>query len=276
MSQIGRPPGETSAFDHTSDPNFVHYYQEESLSPQTYQRFKTVRDKMLKLAKTSSLERSKFAVLDIGCGTGSQCHLWAELGHDVTGIDVNAALIDIARSRAAESKLEMRFEVGSATRLPFENETFDVCLLPELLEHVEDWESCLSEACRVLKPSGLLYLSTTNLLCPVQQEFNLPLYSWYPGPLKHRYERLAVTTRPELANYARYPAVHWFTFRQLAKFLKQRGLDCLDRFDMIDVSHLAGGARVVVTLARWIPLARWFGQVLTPTTILFAVKKSGG
>jgi 2-polyprenyl-3-methyl-5-hydroxy-6-metoxy-1,4-benzoquinol methylase len=54
----------------------------------------------------------------------------------------------------------------------------DVCLLPELLEHVADWQSCLNEAARVLRPGGLLYLSTTNVLCPRQQEFNLPLYSF--------------------------------------------------------------------------------------------------
>ena len=75
----------------------------------------------------------------------------------------------------------------------------DVCLLPELLEHVADWQSCLKEAPRVLRSGGLLYLSTTNVLRPRQEEFNLPLYSWYPGPLKRYCERLAMTTRPALA-----------------------------------------------------------------------------
>ena len=83
----------------------------------------------------------------------------------------------------------------------------DVALLPELLEHVANWQDCLNEAARIVKPGGLLYLSTTSWLCPMQQEFNLPLYSWYPGFLKRKYERLAVTTRPEIANHCKYPCL---------------------------------------------------------------------
>ncbi len=95
-------------------------------------------------------------------------------------------------------------------------------MLPELLEHVEDWQTCLNEAVRALRPGGALYLSTTNALNPVQDEFELPFYSWYPGFLKRHYERLAVTTRPELVNHAKYPAVHWFTFFGLKPYLRAR------------------------------------------------------
>jgi len=273
MSQTEKKVSEVSAFDHGSDANFIAYYEQQSVSQETYARFKTVQQKLLNLEQVSGSGPRRLKVLDIGCGAGSQCQLWAELGHAVTGIDVNAALIDIARRRAAEARLAMHFDVGSATDLPYESESIDVCLIPELLEHVEDWQACLSEACRVLKPTGLLYLSTTNALCPVQQEFNLPLYSWYPRFLKRHYQTLAVTTRPELANYARYPAVHWFTFRKLSEFLEERGLRCLDRFDMIDVGRLSTGARMLVNLARGIAAVRWVGHVLTPGTSLFAIKE---
>jgi hypothetical protein len=42
-----------------------------------------------------------------------------------------------------------------------------------------------------------------------QEEFNLPLYSWYPWRLKRHFEAVAVTTRPALANFARYSAVNF-------------------------------------------------------------------
>ena len=142
----------------------------------------------------------------------------------------------------------------------------------ELLEHVAEWQRCLEEAIRILKPGGLLYLSTTNSLCPVQQEFNLPMYSWYPGFAKRQYEKLAVTTRPEIANYCRYPAVNWFSYYSLATYLRDRGFRCWDRFDMIETQDRNPVLVAAVKLIRTIPLLRFIGHVFTPGSTVFAVK----
>jgi SAM-dependent methyltransferase len=187
-------------------------------------------------------------------------------------VDVNEPLIRLAEKRAQEHGLSVQFEVGSATALPWGDQTMDVCLVPELLEHVTDWESCLNEAARVLRSGGLLYLSTTNVLCPKQQEFSLPLYSWYPGALKRYCERLAVTTHPALANYAKYPAVHWFSFYGLRSYLKPLGFGCLDRFDLIDPAGKGTASRMVMGALRAVPLLRFLGHVATPSTYLVAVK----
>lgn len=264
-------------FDHSSDPNFYTYYAEQSASPRTRQRFARVRDKVLKLvAAQRSEEQRALKVLDIGCGAGTQARLWAELGHEVFGLDVNAPLIEVGRARVQNEGLNVKFDVGSATKLPYGDESMDVCLMPELLEHVEDWQSCLREAVRVLRPGGVLYLSTTNALCPKQQEFNLPLYSWYPGFVKRRYERLSVTTRPELTNYARYPAVHWFTFYGLSRYLGSLGMQCLDRVDLIDVSRRSLAARALVWAARRMPLLGFVAQVVTEGTNIFGIKRRPG
>jgi 2-polyprenyl-3-methyl-5-hydroxy-6-metoxy-1,4-benzoquinol methylase len=267
-----RPQENSSSFDHGSDPAFLAYYEEASLSEATLQRFRTVRDKSLALLAARGRDTKHLRVADIGCGAGTQSLLWAELGHSVTGLDVNAPLVEVARRRAMDRGLSIDFRVGSATALPLDDSSVDVCLLPELLEHVADWESCLREAARSLAEGGLLYVSTTNALCPIQSEFNLPLYSWYPGFVKRRYERLAVTTRPALANYAKYPAVNWFTFYDLRDYLEPLGFYCLDRFDMINLDHMRAPLRVLVNIARSIGPARFFGHVLTPGTALFAIK----
>ena len=261
-------------FDHRARPEFVEYYAQESLSPRTQARFRTIKDKALGLLSRCGRPTRGLRVADVGCGAGTQAMLWAEDGHLVRGLDVNAPLLAFARSRAAERGLQVAFDVGTATALPYDDASTDVCLLPELLEHVADWQSCVDEAVRVLAPGGVLYLSTTNALCPVQQEFNLPLYSWYPRRLKRRFERLAVTTRPALANHATYPAVHWFTFYSLRDYLAARGLDCFDRFDMIDTESLSGAARFAVTLARAFPPVRFIGHMCTEGTAVFALKNS--
>lgn len=260
------------SWDHSTNPDFLDYYARQSLSPTTIGRFTRVRDKAIGLLAAQGGRTSMLDVVDIGCGAGTQCRLSAELGHHVHGLDVNAPLIEVARQRAREEQLAINFDVGSATDLPYANESMDVSLLPELLEHVADWQSCLNEAARVLKPGGLLYLSTTNWLCPVQEEFNLPLYSWYPGFVKRKCEHLAVTTRPDIANHAKYPAVNWFSFYSLAAHLEKQGFRCLDRFDVIDTKPMGALQKLAIGMARTIPPLRFAGHVLTSFTILFALK----
>ena len=269
------PLQDASFWNHSADPNFLSYYEQQSVSDETLQRFSLVRDKALQLlAVGQSCSDAVYKVADIGCGAGTQSRLWAKMGHRVHGLDVNAPLVEVARRRAQEDGLNISFSVGSATNLPYPDASMDVALLPELLEHVANWQGCLDEAVRILKPGGLLYLSTTSWLCPKQQEFDLPLYSWYPGFLKRKYERLAVTTRPDIVNHCQYPAVNWFSYYSLASYLKKRGFFCLDRFDMVETEGKGVFQKILVASLRLLPPLRFLGHVLTPGSTVFAVKAS--
>lgn len=261
-------------FDHTSDPNFYAYYVDKSALPSARDHFIRIRDKTISVLTAQRPGNQKFRMLDVGCGAGTQARLWAELGHDVFGLDVNAPLLEVGRARARKDGLRIQFDLGSATSLPYEDESMDACLMLELLEHVQEWQACIREAVRVIKPGGVIYLSTTNSLCPKQQEFNLPMYSWYPGFLKRRFERLAVTTRPELANYARYPAVNWFTFYALRRFLSGLGVRCLDRFDLIDEANKGLAARGMLWAVKNIPPLRLAAHMMTPGTTLLGIKRN--
>src|SRR5262245_10794313 len=137
-------------WDHSTHDSFYRYYAEESVSPAAVERFRKVRDVILAL-RTRLSAPGVLDVADIGCGAGTSARIWASAGHRVTGIDVNEKLVTLARERAANERLAIRFDVGSATSLPWVDRSFDVCLLPELLEHVREWEVCLREAARVLR-----------------------------------------------------------------------------------------------------------------------------
>lgn len=260
-------------YDHSSDPNFLAFYERESVSEVTIGRFTRIRDRALELWTESNRRDGTLDVVDIGCGAGMQAMLWAELGHSVRGLDVNEPLLQVGRERASKRGLKIDFQLGTATGLPFEAASADIVLLPELLEHVAEWEAVVREAVRILRPGGVLYMSTTNWLCPVQDEFNLPLYSWYPPPLKRHCEKLAVTTRPQIANFARYPAVNWFSFFQLRRYLAPMGFDCLDRFDILARQPLSVAKRLVTSVVRSNPVTRFVAHVCTGGTIVWAVKR---
>jgi 2-polyprenyl-6-hydroxyphenyl methylase/3-demethylubiquinone-9 3-methyltransferase len=257
----------------TSD-QFVEYYATESLSPETLERFAGIKRAVEHAAQLFGAAQRPWRVADIGCGAGTQCALWARDGHEVDGVDINAELIELGRARVAAEKLAVRLEVGSATSLPWPDASMDVCLCPELLEHVADWRSVLSEVVRVLRPGGITYLSTTNSLCPVQQEFDLPGYSWYPARLKRHYERLATTTRPELVNHAKYPAVNWFTYYGLRDELAKQGFRCLDRFDIAAAVDRGALRNSLLGAVRALPPLRFLAQVATAGTIVFAQKRA--
>lgn len=263
---------QNKVWDHSSHDHFFQYYAEQSLTKSTFERFLSIREKILKLIGPQQ-SQLHLKVADIGCGAGTQSFLWAELGYQVFGIDINQPLIDLAHQRSTELGREVIFCVGSATDLPWSDGSMDVCLVPQLLEHVVDWERCLKEFIRILKPGGILYISTTNKLCPIQSEFNLPWYSWYPGFLKRYFEKLAMTTRPQLANYAKYPAVNWFSFYSLRSTLNPHQFDCLDRFD----SRLHGNNKLKTRILQSIcsiPPLRFLGHVMTPYTLLIAIKRT--
>jgi 2-polyprenyl-6-hydroxyphenyl methylase/3-demethylubiquinone-9 3-methyltransferase len=261
-------------WDHSTHEKFYDYYARESQSQKSRDRFGALRDMILRVLKEHTGEVSILDVADIGCGAGTLCMLWAELGHRVHGLDINEPLLSLARERAKELGYNIDFRVSSAAELPWPDNSMDVCVVPELLEHVAEWEACLREFARILRPSGILLLTTSNKLCPMQQEFNLPLYSWYPAIVKRYFERLAVTTRPELANFARYPAVNWFSFYGLRTILAGLGFDCMDRFDVIDLTAKGAVARFIIRAIRIVPLCRFLAHTATPSTTVVAIKRT--
>lgn len=258
----------------TPDP-FVEYYKGQSEAPATREHFLRLRDLLLKVHGRGDGSGNAPRVADIGCGAGTFSRIWAEAGCVVSGVDVNPKLIEIGRARAVAEGGKLDFQVGSAVSLPWPAAQFDIVALPELLEHVHEWHQCLSEAARVLRPGGILFVSTTNRLCPKQQEFDLPLYSWYPGWLKRRCLRLSTTTRREWVSHALYPAEHWFDPYWLGAELRKLGLVPLDRFDLLaGFAEEGSKKRLAGRIAQLLPPLRFLGHVLTPSTLLVGTKRA--
>jgi len=258
-----------------ADQRFVDYYRQQSQSAETVARFAAVKKQVLAIFARLGLPAHGLAVANIGCGPGAQSLMWASEGHRVWGADISVPLIDIARERAREAGLDVAFEVASAEQLPLPDRSCYVVLVPELLEHVPNWQACVSEAVRILRPGGVVYFNTTNYLCPRQQEFDLPVYSWYPAWLKRRCVAKALTTHRHWVQYTSFPAVNWFSFYGLRDHLAALAIDSLDRFDVM-VSAGSTTREWLGRLFRAVPPLRFVGHVLTPYTLVFGVKRSGG
>ncbi|WP_428514194.1 bifunctional 2-polyprenyl-6-hydroxyphenol methylase/3-demethylubiquinol 3-O-methyltransferase UbiG [Roseovarius sp.] len=101
-------------------------------------------------------------VLDLGCAGGFMAEAMAQRGAQVIGIDPAKEAIATARSHAAQSGLDIRYDTGVGEALPYDDAAFDAVVCVDVLEHVSDLEQVLQEVARVLKPGGLFLFDTIN------------------------------------------------------------------------------------------------------------------
>ncbi|WP_339828585.1 bifunctional 2-polyprenyl-6-hydroxyphenol methylase/3-demethylubiquinol 3-O-methyltransferase UbiG [uncultured Arenimonas sp.] len=101
-------------------------------------------------------------VLDVGCG-GLLSEAMAASGARVTALDLAPELIEVARLHLLESGLDVDYRLQSVESLAEEAPgSFDAITCMEMLEHVPDPGSVLRACARLLKPGGVLLLSTLN------------------------------------------------------------------------------------------------------------------
>lgn len=102
-------------------------------------------------------------VLDVGCGGGILSHSMAMRGATVTGIDLGEANIKAAQIHAQQTNQAIDFDCISVEAFAEQYAgEFDVVTCMEMLEHVPDPQSIIDACFKLLKPNGVLVLSTIN------------------------------------------------------------------------------------------------------------------
>jgi 2-polyprenyl-6-hydroxyphenyl methylase/3-demethylubiquinone-9 3-methyltransferase len=138
-------------------------------------------------------------LLDIGCGGGLLSEPLSRLGAEVVGLDPAPASIAVARAHAEATGARPSYRVGTVEDLAREGETFDAALAMEVVEHVADVGAFVAAAASLIRPGGLIALSTLNrtlksfALAIVGAEYVL---GWL-APGTHRWEQFV--TPDELA-----------------------------------------------------------------------------
>ena len=102
------------------------------------------------------------AILDVGCGIGIYIQQFRRFSSHVYGIDIDA-------EHLAEARVRAPFLVqGGGEYLPFADNSFDVVIIHEVLEHMTDDAAAAREAVRVVRPGGRVVVYAPNRLYPFE------------------------------------------------------------------------------------------------------------
>lgn len=111
-------------------------------------------------------QRASLSVLDVGCGRGFYFPLYAALDATrIVGVDFEVENLRLAHARIAATGA-MVFQ-ADAGQLPLPDKSFDVVIMSEILEHLDDPVTALREAYRVLRPDGALLVTVPNANYPL-------------------------------------------------------------------------------------------------------------
>jgi SAM-dependent methyltransferase len=148
------------------------------------------QSRRFKMILDAAGERISGRVLENGCGVGMYVERLAGHGGQVVGLEYDL-------ERAAEANCRSRDIIGAAgEHLPFADETFDLILSHEVLEHVHDDRLAVSEMVRILRPGGRIIIFVPNRGYPFETHGiywrgryvfgNIPLVNYLPKRLRHR------------------------------------------------------------------------------------------
>ncbi|QKX02913.1 bifunctional 2-polyprenyl-6-hydroxyphenol methylase/3-demethylubiquinol 3-O-methyltransferase UbiG [Wolbachia endosymbiont of Litomosoides sigmodontis] len=114
-----------------------------------------------KIKELKKCDLKELSLLDVGCGGGILSESMARVGINVLGIDVCGENIKVAQLHAKKVGLDIEYIHTSIEELG-NNKKYDVILLMEVVEHVHNLELFMKKAIELLKPEGLVFISTIN------------------------------------------------------------------------------------------------------------------
>jgi SAM-dependent methyltransferase len=206
-------------------------------------------------------------VLVIGCGPKPQSvRELRDAGFTAIGVEPVSRSVEIAAEYLGAPGLVLQ---GTAEVMPAEAGSQDVVIMESVLEHVDSAHQSVAEAYRVLRPGGVLYITTTNRtrFSPTGKngEFFVPFFNWLPAIVRESYVFRHLHYEPSLASYTPRPAVHWFTYPELCALGRQAGFAQFYSFlDLIDetTDESVASSRAKTWIIRTVRRRPWFRALM--------------
>jgi SAM-dependent methyltransferase len=101
-------------------------------------------------------------VLDVGCGAGTDLVRFARAGAHVSGVDLSAAAVALARQNVAHQGLEADLREADGEHLPYEDDTFDLVFAHGVVQYTPGDTALVQECRRVLRPGGEAIIQVYN------------------------------------------------------------------------------------------------------------------
>ena len=126
-------------------------------------RIKYIKDNIIQHfnIKSKNMPLKNINILDIGCGGGLISVPMKKLGANVVGIDASLKNINIAKTHSKKNNLKIKYICSSPEKLKI-NKKFDVLLMLEIVEHVDDINLFVKKSSKFLKKNGLMFIATLN------------------------------------------------------------------------------------------------------------------
>lgn len=181
-------------------------------------------------------------ILDVGVGSGGVACAFSHFGAEVVGIDVDRNYLRVVEQQSKDRNVKIELKLYDGETFPFKDETFDVVIFFDVLEHLPNPDLTVKEISRVLKKDGLVFIVVENKWFPLfilkGPHYGLPFIILFPRKLREFFV-VKVTKRGEsLMDY------HWFGgFRETNRLFEKHGI-CLEKFDIIKdkrLNELLGG-----------------------------------
>lgn len=112
-------------------------------------------------------------LLDVGCGGGRFLKRMKRRGWQVEGID-----FDAQATKKVTARFGIKTHVGDLTQCALPADSFDVITMSQSIEHLYDPNAVLRESLRILKPGGLLVMTTPNVMSIGAKEFGASWRGW--------------------------------------------------------------------------------------------------